>query len=73
MRTIIDVPEEQIEALDRWCTAEGVSRAEAIRRAVDALLQRTRAAQATPAFGLWRGRKIDSVAYQRALRREWTR
>jgi hypothetical protein len=52
---------------------EGVSRAEAIRRAVDALLERHRAAQAKHAFGAWHGRKLDGLKYQQALRREWDR
>jgi hypothetical protein len=73
MRTIIDVPETQLEALDAWCRLEGVSRAEAIRRAVDVLLERHRAGKAKPAFGLWRGRGIDGLKYQRDLRREWDR
>ena len=73
MRTIIDVPDVQLEALDAWCLLEGVSRAEAIRRAVDVLLERHRAAQARKAFGLWQGRKVDGLKYQQALRREWDR
>lgn len=73
MRTIIDVPETQLEALDNWCRLEGVSRAEAIRRAVDVLLERHRAAQAKPAFGLWRGHVSDGLKYQQTLRREWDR
>ncbi|MEO8482707.1 MAG: ribbon-helix-helix protein, CopG family [Acidobacteriota bacterium] len=73
MRTIIELPSDQLQALDRWCRREGISRAEAIRRAV-AEQTRTRHGAATDeAFGLWRRRSPDSVAYQRQLRKEWDR
>ena len=72
MRTIIDLPEDQLGALDGICRREAISRAEAIRRAVD-LLVRDRAAGAShTAFGLWRGSKtIDGLTYQERIRREW--
>ena len=70
MRTIIELPEEQLEALDALCRREKISRAEGIRRAV-AVLVRQRAAGADRAFGLWRDRAEDGLAYQRRLRREW--
>jgi hypothetical protein len=72
MRTIIDLPPEQLEALDGICRRDGISRAEAIRQAV-ALLTRERAASRSGvAFGLWRGsRQVDGLEYQERLRREW--
>ena len=72
VRTIIDVPADQLERLDAYCRAEGISRAEAIRRAVDAHVRAPRP-NAPAAFGLWAGRRIDGVTYERALRREWSR
>ena len=30
-------------------------------------------AETDDAFGIWRDRKIDGVAYQRKLRRDWSR
>ena len=70
MRTIIDVPAQQLDALDDVCRRDGISRAEAIRRAVALLLQQ-RGGAPEQAFGLWRGRKVDGLAYERALRDEW--
>ena len=72
VRTIIDLPGDQLDALDGICRRESISRAEAIRRAVD-LLVRDRAAGAShAAFALWRGsRAVDGLAYQRRLRKEW--
>ena len=72
MRTIIDLPAEQLEALDSLCERDQISRAEAIRRAV-ALLVRHHTTASAAAFGLWRERPyVDGVEYQRAFRsREW--
>ena len=72
VRTIIDLPGGQLEALDRICRRESISRAEAIRRAVD-LLVKERAAVVSPlAFGLWRDRPAeDGLQYQQRLRQEW--
>ncbi len=72
MRTIIELPEPQLEALSDLCRREGISRAEAVRRAVAELLTRERAAAPDRAFGLWRAKPVDAVAYQRKLRREWS-
>ena len=70
MRTIIDLPVDQVEALDTICRREQISRAEAIRRAVSMLIRE--AADPGDAFGLWRERAEDGLAYQQRLRREWS-
>jgi hypothetical protein len=70
MRTIVDIPTEQLQQLAELCRREELSRAEAVRRAIALLLD----AQPSPsdnAFGLWRDRELDGVRYQRALRDEW--
>jgi hypothetical protein len=71
VRTIIDLPEEQIRALAEVCRREKVSRAEAVRRAVAEYASRHATGEADGAFGLWRGRRVDGLAYERRLRREW--
>ena len=71
MRTIIDLPEEQLQELADICRRDGISRAEAIRQAVALHVQRQRRARPSPAFGLWRARQVDGLAYERRLRREW--
>ena len=73
MRTIIEIPDEQLRALDAWRRTRGMTRAEAVRRAVAGLLQdedEVRTAVES-AFGLWRGRDIDGLAEQDRLRAEW--
>jgi predicted RNA methylase len=71
MRTIIDLPPDQIEALEALCRREGISRAEAIRRAVAQHVRPVRRAATDPAFGVWRTRRLDGLKYQERLRREW--
>lgn len=71
MRTIIDLPSAQLDALDAWCRRDRISRAEAIRRAVAATVGRQAAGGREAAFGLWRDRQIDGLAWQQRLRGEW--
>ena len=75
MRTIIDLESDQLNRLDAWAKAEKVSRAEAVRRAVNLMLERLAAPQGT-GFGLWaQGSSIsaerDGLVLQRAMRDEW--
>jgi hypothetical protein len=75
MRTIVDIPIERLKHLDRWASEHNVSRAEAIRRAVADLLDRTGQPKNT-GFGLWaQGKPIpverDGLRLQQALRDEW--
>lgn len=71
MRTIVDLPAGQIESLDDWCRREGVSRAEAVRRAVAEHLRKHHTSGAERAFGLWRSNPEDGLSYQDRLRSEW--
>jgi hypothetical protein len=72
MRTIVDIPAEQLRQLAELCRREDLSRAEAVRRAI-ALLLADQPRQPDEAFGLWKGRGADGVRYQQALRGEWDR
>lgn len=71
MRTIIDLPEEQIRALKQLSEAARVSRAELMRRAVAEYLVRHQPTATDEAFGLWRHRDQDGLAYQDRMRGEW--
>lgn len=76
MRTIIDLPEEQIKALDTYRKRHGISRAEAVRRAVAAFVPREAHKKIDfrrhSAFGSSKTfRKEDSVELVRRLREEW--
>jgi hypothetical protein len=73
MRTIVDLPQEQLDALEAICRREGISRAEAVRRAIAHHLKTEGVRDVDRAFGLWRAKPRDGVAWQRRLRREWDR
>ena len=75
MRTIIDLEDSQASRLDAWAKAEKVSRAEAVRRAVNQMLERASPSQGT-GFGLWAQAgslppERDGLTLQRVMRDEW--
>jgi metal-responsive CopG/Arc/MetJ family transcriptional regulator len=73
MRTIIELPESQVEALTALCRRERISRAEAIRRAVSRLLddEQATAGGMAGAFGLWKDRADEARKLRADLREEW--
>ncbi len=71
MRTIIDLPDEQVSALAQWCDEQKISRAEAIRRALATMLANRHQAGREAAFGAWKRDKIDSRRIVEKLRKEW--
>lgn len=76
MRTLVDIPDEDISWLDERARSEGKSRAAVVREAVSSF----RAEQARPADKSWidkgagywkdRGDIVDGVEYQRAIRHD---
>ena len=73
MRTIVDIPEGQLAELKEICAREGISRAEAIRRAVRVYTQGLGTAGRRRAFGIWKNRKIDALSHEDQVRSEWAR
>ena len=71
MRTVIELPEEQLRQLADVCRREGLSRAEVIRRAVADYLDARHVRDGDDVFGLWRDRNLDGLQYERRSRREW--
>ena len=71
MRTIVDIPEQQIEALKAMSEREGLSRAELMRRAVAEYLAHHQGETDEAAFGLWKKHGRDGLKYQQQLRAEW--
>jgi predicted transcriptional regulator len=71
MRTLVDLPEADIRALDALGERRRVSRAKIIREAVSMFLNASVNGSAEAAFGLWRDRKVDGLDYQRQVRSEW--
>lgn len=81
MRTLIDIPEKQLNDLRLIGKAKKLSRAELVRQAIAAFIHQNRPARES-AFGIWRDSKAvlpgpneplptDGLAYQERLRSEW--
>jgi hypothetical protein len=70
VRTIIDLPQEQIRKLTLFCRREKISRAEAVRRAVERFFRGSPASDLRSFFGAskTRGNISRHVA---KVRREW--
>lgn len=73
MRTIVDLPTDQIEQLDTIREREHASRAKLIRQAIVEFLERRSEELAKGAFGIWRDHPVDAVKWQNSLRDEWQR
>lgn len=73
MRTIIEVPEEMVRNLDKIGNQQRKSRAAVIREAIQLYLGTKDLRNAEAAFGLWRRKPREGVAYQEQLRSEWGR
>ena len=71
MRTLIDLPDAQIQALAALCEQVKQPRAAVIRAAVAEYLERRAVKPAEAAFGLWGNEALDGVAYQQKARSEW--
>jgi metal-responsive CopG/Arc/MetJ family transcriptional regulator len=71
MRTLVDLSDAQLEALDELSKKEKRSRAALIRQAIDDYLAKRRSKKEGDAFGLWGKRNVDGLAYQEKVRSEW--
>lgn len=71
MRTLVDMSEAQIDALDLIARREQRSRAALIRTAVDDYLERHHRREVDDGFGLWGNGKVDGLDYQEKVRGEW--
>ncbi len=75
MRTLVDIPEQDLESLNSISKSEKVSRAEVVRRAISNYLaqHKRKGSGIDEAFGLWAGKGEDGLAYQERIRSEWER
>jgi predicted transcriptional regulator len=71
MRTLIDLPDTQIQALAALCERVRQPRAAVIREAVAEYLDRRAMKSADAAYGLWGADAVDGLAYQEKARGEW--
>ena len=75
MRTLVDIPDDDVRWLDNRAVMEGKSRAAVVRDAVAKYRTVGTTEGIQGAFGLWRDRNDigDAVEWQRRIRAEWTR
>lgn len=70
----MDIPDDKLSALDALARRKSWSRAEAVRRSIDQMLEAEKAAEMAAldeAFGGWAHLGIDGLEYQHAIRAEW--
>lgn len=75
MKTEIEINEEQMQALEYYCSLAHVSRDKVIRQALSIFLPakprlHKGSLREHPAFGSWKARQVDAVTYLQALRAE---
>ena len=75
MRTLVDLPEDDVQWLDRKAAEQGKSRAALVREAVANLRANETRKGIARYFGLWKDRDDigDGLEYQRRIRGEWDR
>ncbi len=72
MKTLITITEAQRQLLADICKKKGISRAEAIRQAIEEYGQKIRATiEAPDVFGMWKSKPVDALKYEDKLRNEW--
>jgi hypothetical protein len=75
VRTLIDIPDDQIAALAEMGQAQKKSRAALVRESIGRMIadyrEQRRLANIDAAFGIWNGQVEDGLEYQRRLRSEW--
>jgi len=73
MRTIVDLRPDQIKRLGQLCEQTKISRAEAVRRGVDLVIEQEGKPARESAFGLWKHKRFNARQRVERLRAEWNR
>jgi len=73
MRTLVDIPENDLSRLTKMSKTRKVSRSQLVRNAVSRFLQEEEPDSLDKLFGIWADRNIDGLEYQEQMRREWER
>ena len=69
-RILVDPPQKYVDDLGAIARAEKLPRAEIIRKAIADYVEHNRPVTAN-AFGIWKDRQVDGLAYQETMRSEW--
>jgi metal-responsive CopG/Arc/MetJ family transcriptional regulator len=73
VRTLVDIPDNDVQRLNRLSKDRKVSRAHLVRTAVAEYLRQEEPDSLDKLFGIWKDRNIDGLEYQEQMRREWER
>jgi hypothetical protein len=71
LRTLVDIPDEDLKLITKLTKKRAISRAEFVREAIGVALAPYRRKMEHKAFGLWTDLKEDGIEYQERLRSEW--
>jgi predicted transcriptional regulator len=71
MRTLVDIPDEQVRKLAELCERTNRPRTALILEAIADYVARHQPGAEVDGFGLWGTRGTDGVVYQHAVRAEW--
>ena len=71
MRTLVDIPEADLQILNHLSKSQKVSRAELVRNAISTYVEPHRPQSEVDCFGIWADNPVDGLEYQRKLRSEW--
>ena len=67
----MEIPDGKLDEISRYCKIRGISRAKAIRDAIEMMLTEKSVLEREKGFGLWRGNKLESGKYLDEIRGEW--
>lgn len=70
-RILVDLPDSRLEELAAIVEIEHRPRAAIIRDAIEAYISQRKGSLGADAFGLWKNKKVDGLAYEQELRSEW--
>ncbi len=72
MKILIDVPKETVNQLQALAKRRRTSRAEVVRQAVARYVEMHQiAVEEDSVFGIWKGKRQDSLAMEDKIRSEW--
>jgi hypothetical protein len=69
----VDIPENDLAALNCLSKEKNVSRAGLVRHAIAQYLERYGPKSGSKGFGLWKESPVDALSHQRRMRNEWQR
>ena len=67
----MEIPDGKLDEISRYCKVHGISRAKAIRDAIEMMLTEKSVLEREKGFGLWSGKKLEAGKFLDGIRGEW--